>query len=155
MLVLRMLSRPRYSITTRSSPTPTPPCGGTPYLKLSMYDRTERIGMPHALARSVKATKAAKESPPVKWNGRGGGRTMTHVSRQRTFEQIRAVNTLGAADDLFATYEHVERVGVPRVVCVGHGVKRSHAQRVPVKRKRTTIGVCYSSVSVCRYNPFV
>lgn len=32
MLVLRMLSRPQKSMTTRSRPTPQPPWGGAPYL---------------------------------------------------------------------------------------------------------------------------
>lgn len=36
--VFLILFNPRYSITTLSSPTPAPPCGGAPYLKASMYD---------------------------------------------------------------------------------------------------------------------
>lgn len=36
MEVLRMLSSPRYSITTRSRPTPAPPWGGAPRRKESM-----------------------------------------------------------------------------------------------------------------------
>ena len=30
--VFRILFKPRKSITTRSNPTPNPPCGGAPYL---------------------------------------------------------------------------------------------------------------------------
>lgn len=37
MLVLRMFPAARKSITTRSSPTPQPPCGRAPNLKASMY----------------------------------------------------------------------------------------------------------------------
>lgn len=33
---LRMLSKPRYNITTRSMPMPPPACGGQPYLNASI-----------------------------------------------------------------------------------------------------------------------
>ena len=48
-----MLSRPQKSITTRSSPTPKPPCGGAPYLKQLMYDWMLSSGISCAFALSV------------------------------------------------------------------------------------------------------
>lgn len=48
-----MLSRPQNSITTRSSPTPKPPCGGAPYLKQLMYDWMLSSGISCALALSA------------------------------------------------------------------------------------------------------
>lgn len=36
--VFRMLSKPKYNITTRSMPIPPPACGGQPNLNASMYD---------------------------------------------------------------------------------------------------------------------
>lgn len=53
MLVFRMLSRPKNSITTRSIPTPAPPWGRAPYLKLSMYALIPSSSMPLALAISA------------------------------------------------------------------------------------------------------
>ena len=38
MDVSRMFDSPQYNMTTRSKPTPAPPCGTAPYLKASMYD---------------------------------------------------------------------------------------------------------------------
>ena len=54
MDVLRMLSRPQYSMTTRSSPTPAPPCGGAPNLNESMYDWIVSSGTPHSVARPAE-----------------------------------------------------------------------------------------------------
>lgn len=38
----RMLPRAQNSMTTRSKPTPTPPCGGAPYLQ-GAQDRLSRL----------------------------------------------------------------------------------------------------------------
>ena len=51
MLVLRMFPRFKNSITTRSEPTPHPPCGNAPYLNASMYAWIVSTSMPHSTAR--------------------------------------------------------------------------------------------------------
>jgi hypothetical protein len=57
-----MLSSPRNSITTRSSPTPNPPCGKAPNLNESMYDWMLSSGMSHARARSAAHPVQALEA---------------------------------------------------------------------------------------------
>ena len=57
-----MLSRPQNSITTRSRPTPAPPCGGAPYL-LAVCGREEAGGVSNVrVARARKLRKIA--DPP-------------------------------------------------------------------------------------------
>lgn len=65
MLVLRMLSSPRNSITTRSMPTPAPPCGRAPYLKLSMYSLMPSSSMPLLLASSAGHSGGQYHESPI------------------------------------------------------------------------------------------
>lgn len=57
MEVRRMLPRAQKSMTTRSRPTPMPPCGAQPYLKASMYDWMVGTSISCTLARSVRRTQ--------------------------------------------------------------------------------------------------
>ena len=54
--VFLMLGNPQNNMTTRSSPTPAPPCGGAPYLKALTYDLMVFTGISLAMALSTNSS---------------------------------------------------------------------------------------------------
>jgi len=72
-----MLPRAQNSMATRSSPMPTPPWGGAPYLKLSTYGCIVASSIPCAAARSAGTRKPPRVRAPLESaSGRAfGGRT--------------------------------------------------------------------------------